>query len=154
MKFICPLLVVKDMDCSKRFYQDVLHAKVTVDLGANVTIEDAFALQTEESWLSFTGLAPDKVKTCPNQTELYFEEPDYDGFLHRLESMTEIQYLHAPEEMPWGQRVVRFYDPDDHIIEVGEPMDCVISRMRKQGLSEEQIAKRTGFSVQDLQKFE
>ena len=36
MRFICPLLVVKDMERSKAFYQTVLHRRVLADLGANV----------------------------------------------------------------------------------------------------------------------
>lgn len=28
--------------------------------------------------------------------------------------------------MPWGQKVIRFYDPDKHIIEVGEDLSVLI----------------------------
>ena len=63
MRFICPLLVVKDIERSQAFYPTVLHSRVLADLGANVTMEGPFALQTEESWLAFTGSSI--VFVCP-----------------------------------------------------------------------------------------
>ena len=101
------------------FYQTVLHRRVLADLGANVTMEGPFALQTEESWLAFTGLQAEQIRYGGCQSELYFESEDLDGFLERLRFYGEGSYVHSAKQMPWGQRVIRFYDPDDHIIEVG-----------------------------------
>lgn len=143
MRFICPLLVVKDIERSQAFYPTVLHSRVLADLGANVTMEGPFALQTEESWLAFTGLQAGQIRYGGCQSELYFESEDLDGFLERLRFYGEGSYVHSAKQMPWGQRVIRFYDPDDHIIEVGEPMHAVVKRMQAQGLSLEEIAART-----------
>lgn len=38
----------------------------------------------------------------------------------------DIEYVHPLLEHSWGQRVVRFYDLDKHIIEVGENINMVI----------------------------
>ena len=73
MRFICPLLVVKDIERSQAFYPTVLHSRVLADLGANVTMEGPFALQTEESWLAFTGLQAGQIRYGGCQSELYFE---------------------------------------------------------------------------------
>ena len=143
MRFICPLLVVKDIERSQAFYPTVLHSRVLADLGANVTMEGPFALQTEESWLAFTGLQAGQIRYGGCQSELYFESEDLDGFLERLRSYGEGSCVHSAKQMPWGQRAIRFYDPDDHIIEVGEPMHAVVKRMQAQGLSLEEIAART-----------
>ena len=44
-----------------------------------------------------------------------------NGFLDKLETSSfEIQYINPVAENSWGRRVVRFYDPDHHVIEVGE----------------------------------
>lgn len=51
-------------------------------------------------------------------------------------------------EYPWGQRVIRFYDPDMHIIEVGEPMENVVKRFIDQGLSVEETSKRTQHPIE------
>ena len=46
-------------------------------------------------------------------------------------------------EYPWGQRVLRFYDPDGHIIELGEAMSTVVLRFLDQGMSEEEVCVRS-----------
>ena len=58
-----------------------------------------------------------------------------------LEQM-ELSYVHPVLEQPWGQRAVRFYDPDGHIIEVGENLKAVCRRFLDGGMTEEQVAKR------------
>ena len=73
--------------------------------------------------------------------ELYFEEEDFDAFTQKLQEQ-EVEYVHPVKEHRWGQRVVRFYDPDHHIIEVGEPMQTVVRRFLSGGMTEEQVAQR------------
>ena len=68
-------------------------------------------------------------------------EEEFDRFLETL-SRFDIRYVHPPKEHRWGQRVVRFYDPDGHIIEVGESLAAVCRRFLAQGLTPEEIALR------------
>ena len=59
-----------------------------------------------------------------NMTELYFEESDIEGFAKKLEaSEFEIEYVNELMEHSWGQKVIRFYDPDGNLIEVGTPVN-------------------------------
>lgn len=139
MKYVSTLLAVRDMERSKRFYHDVLGMDVTADFGANVTLEDGVSLQTVETWQEF--IHTDGIAFRHNAAELYFEEPDIDAFLRRLERLS-IEYVHPVKEHAWGQRVVRFYDPDHHIIEVGEDMGMVVRRFRNSGITDDQIAAR------------
>ena len=67
--------------------------------------------------------------------EICFEEQDFDGFLDTLRQYPHIEYLSEVMEHDWGQRVVRFYDPDGHMIEVGEDMKMVINRFLTSGTS-------------------
>ena len=71
----------------------------------------------------------------------YFEEYNFDSFAQKLETL-DIKYVHEVKEHSWGQRVVRFYDPDMHIIEVGENMKVVCKRFLDSGMTPEQVAKR------------
>ena len=58
--------------------------------------------------------------------ELYFEDNDLDAFAEKLEkSPYEIRYVNRLMEHDWGQRVIRLYDPDMHLIEVGESLEYV-----------------------------
>ena len=54
----------------------------------------------------------------------------------------DLEYVHPVIEHSWGQRVVRFYDPDKHIIEVGENIKVVCKRFLNRGMTPEQVAER------------
>lgn len=142
MKFSCPLIAVKDMEKSKTFYREVLGLRVTSDLGANVALTGGLALQSEESWIDMMLDHHHEVTYHGNDGEICFEEADFDAFLKRLQSLPDLEYVHPVKEHSWGQRVIRFYDPDHHIIEVGEDMKVVVKRFIDRGMSLEEAAKR------------
>ena len=144
-KYTSTLIAVSDIEKSKQFYHDVLGMKVVADFGANVTLDGGIVLQTLDTWTSF--IRTDKVVLPNNAGELYFEEEDMDAFCKHLQSF-DICYVHPLFEHRWGQRVVRFYDPDTHIIEVGEKLDAVILRFMEQGLSAEETAARMDIPVE------
>ena len=144
MKYTSTLIAVSDIEKSKQFYHDVLGMIVVADFGANVTLEGGIALQTVNTWRTF--IRTDNVVLPHNAGELYFEEEDMDGFCDHLKTF-EICYIHELLEHRWGQRVIRFYDPDKHIIEVGEKLDAVILRFMEQGLSAEETAVRMDIPV-------
>ena len=139
MKYTCSLIAVSDMEKSKQFYHDVLGMNVVADFGANVTLDGGLVMQTLDTWKSF--IRTDKVILPNNAGELYFEDEDLDAFCDHLKRF-DIRYVHPLFEHRWGQRVIRFYDPDKHIIEVGEKLDTVILRYMEQGLSVEETAAR------------
>ena len=58
-----------------------------------------------------------------------------------------VELVHAPLEHRWGQRVVRLYDPDGHIIEVGENMKAVCRRFLDSGMTPEEAARRMDVPV-------
>lgn len=58
-----------------------------------------------------------------NGSELYFEEEDIEAFARRLDEYPfPIRYVNRLMEHSWGQKVIRFYDPDGNLIEVGTPV--------------------------------
>jgi catechol 2,3-dioxygenase-like lactoylglutathione lyase family enzyme len=144
MKFKLPVIVVKDMEQSRKFYEELLDLKVVLDFGANITFDGGLSLQTRDVWRGFIG-SEDTIICRPNNFELYFEEKHFDQFIRKLKSYkdTAIELVHEAKEYPWGQRVIRFYDPDKHIIEVGESMATVIRRFHEQGMSVEEIVERS-----------
>ena len=139
MKFKGSMLVVDDIDEAVNFYKNVLGLRVIMDFGANKTLTGGLALQTAETYKDFI----DGRALCfgGNDFELYFEEDDFDNFISRLKSL-EIEYVHPVKEHAWGQRVVRFYDPDKHIVEVGENLKSVCRRFLESGMTPEQTAER------------
>ena len=63
-----------------------------------------------------------------------------------------VPLVHPLKEHAWGQRVVRFYDPDGHMIEVGDTLRKVIKRFLNQGLTHEEIAKRMNLPLDAIMK--
>ena len=139
MKLKNPLLVVTDIDKSVEFYKNVLGLHKIMDFGANVTLTGGLCLQSKESFKEF--IDNQNITFGSNNFEVYFEEDDFDSFAQKLETL-DIKYVHGIKEHSWGQRVVRFYDPDMHIIEVGENMKTVCKRFLDSGMTPEQVAKR------------
>ena len=117
------LLVVKDIEASKKFYHDLFGLQVVTDFGRNVILTEGLVLQERQLWEEFL---EKEVIPGGNAMELYFEDNDLDAFAKKLEaSPYEIQYVNRLMEYDWGQRVIRFYDPDMHLIEVGESLEYV-----------------------------
>ncbi|MCL2688164.1 MAG: glyoxalase/bleomycin resistance/dioxygenase family protein [Methanobrevibacter sp.] len=144
MKFMSSVLVVKDMKKSREFYEGFLNQKVQMDLGANVSYE-GFALLTLERWTDFINKKKSDINLDKtNEVELYFEVLDYDKFLEKLKSEKNIELVHDTKEFPWGQRGIRFYDPDNHIVEVGETLESVVKKQLDDGMSVDEIIEKTG----------
>ena len=139
MQYKGPMLVVNDIDKSVEFYENILGMSVILDFGANKTLTGGLALQTAETYKDFI----DGRTLCfgGNDFELYFEEDDFESFIQRLKRF-DIEYVHPVKEHSWCQRVVRFYDPDKHIVEVGENLKSVCRRFLESGMTPEQTAER------------
>ena len=74
----------------------------------------------EKIWKSFLGR---DILPQNNACELYFEEQDIEVFVEKLERLyPSIEYVNRLMTHSWGQRVIRFYDLDGNLIEVGTPM--------------------------------
>ena len=91
-----------------------------LDSEGNVILTEGLVLQEETIWRKFL----DKDVVSPNNScELYFEEREIEAFVEKLERLyPSIQYVNKLMEHSWGQKMVRFYDLDGHLIEVRTPM--------------------------------
>lgn len=150
MQYSCALIAVSDIHASRRFYEELFGLTLYSDYGINIAFTCGLALQQQFDWL--TGLPAESVVKKSHNMELCFEEEDFDGFLQKLAAYPHIQRLGGVVEHSWGQRVVRFYDPDGHLIEVGENMRMVVQRFLDGGLSIKQVSQRMDVSIPDLQK--
>lgn len=114
------LIVVKNIDKSRKFYHDLFGIELVLDNDGNMILTEGLVLQDEKIWKSF--LDRDIVPKS-NSCELYFEEQDIESFVEKLERLyPSIEYVNPLMTHSWGQRVIRFYDLDGNLIEVGTPM--------------------------------
>ena len=150
MKYVCMLISVADINAARKFYEDLFGLEVFQDYGKNIAFTCGLALQQDFDWL--VNLPKEKILKKSNNAEIVFEEQDFDGFLNKLKKYPDIEYLGDVIEHSWGQRVIRFYDLDGHIIEVGENMKMVIQRFLNTGMTTQEVSARMDVSVEDLEK--
>ncbi|MGL0887813.1 VOC family protein [Faecalibacterium duncaniae] len=114
------LIVVKDIEKSRKFYHDLFGIDLVLDNDGNMILTEGLVLQDEKIWKSFLGR---DILPQNNACELYFEERDIEVFVEKLERLyPSIEYVNRLMTHSWGQRVIRFYDLDGNLIEVGTPM--------------------------------
>lgn len=145
MRYQSALLAVKDVKKSLAFYQHWFDMELEVDLGWNVGLKGGLSLQ--EHFAELLGLPEDSVVERSHNMELYFDCEDLDAFSARLAADPTIQWVHPIREYPWKQRVIRIYDPDKHILEIGESMPLVFRRLMAQGHSVDETATLTQHPV-------
>lgn len=150
MKYCCVCLSVSDVNKARSFYEEMFGLEVCQDYGRNILFSCGLALQQDFGWL--IGVPQGHICKKPDNVELVFEAHDFDGFLQKLNNYPAIELLGNVIEHDWGQRVIRFYDLDGHLIEVGEEMKMVIERFISKGMTLEEISKRMDVSVDDLLK--
>ena len=120
MKLKNVLIVVKDIEKSKKFYHDLFGMDVVLDNDGNMILTEGLVLQDAKIWSTF--LEKDIIPKN-NSCELYFEEQDIEAFVEKLERLyPSVEYVNRLLTHSWGQRVVRFYDLDGNLIEVGSPL--------------------------------
>lgn len=149
MKHTCTVLSVADIHAARKFYEDLFGLELYQNYGINISFTCGLSLQQDFDWLVNM---PKKNVHKPNNMEICFEEEDFDGFLAQLKKHPGIEYLGGVIEHSWGQRVVRFYDLDGHIIEVGEDMKTVIRRFLASGMTMDEVSVKMDASVEDLTK--
>jgi predicted enzyme related to lactoylglutathione lyase len=142
MKYVSALITVNDINASREFYEHVLAQEVIHDFGANVAFKSGLAIHDRAHFAGLIRRDISSMAVQPCNMELYFEHDDLEEVAAVLTSR-KIEWLHQIAEQPWCQRVMRFFDPDGHIIEVGESMEAVVRRLHKEGLTVEEINSRT-----------
>ncbi len=76
-----------------------------------------------------------------------------DAVYAELKRIPGLQWVHEIREYPWGQRDIRVYDPDKHIVEIAEDMGVVIKRFIRQGMSVEEVSERTMFPLEVVKQY-
>ena len=100
MKLKNVLIVVKDIEKSRKFYHDLFDIDLVLDNDGNMILTEGLVLQDEKLWKSF--LDRDIVPKS-NSCELYFEEQDIEAFIEKLEKLyPDIEYVNLLMTHSWG----------------------------------------------------
>lgn len=149
MKFEMPVLTVSDIGRSREFYQKVLGLEVEFDFGENISFRDSISLWDREraSEIVFGERGRFEPYNGAKPVELYFETDDLESVSSMLAKL-DVELIHPLREEPWGQRNIRFFDPDRYVIEVGEPIENVVIRMDQEGLDHNEISVRSQMPIE------
>jgi len=154
MKYVCPLITVSNIKLARDFYENVLDQKVKYDFGESITFYGDFAIHLQTHYKNL--IDNREIKSGGNNFELYFESDSIELIVKKLKEK-EISFVHEIREQPWRQKVVRFYDLDKNIIEIGETLEHLSFRLKNEGLSIEQISMITNmpvdFVIDSIEKF-
>jgi uncharacterized glyoxalase superfamily protein PhnB len=140
LRFYAPVIFVEDIHISKNFYQDIMAQEVEYDFGSNIIFKSRLSLWQIRKEHEIIKIA--RSSKSGNAFELYFETEDISEYYDRIRS-TGVSFLHELKTEPWGQQTFRLFDPDHHLIEIGESMNTFVMRIYKQSGS---LAKTSGIT--------
>jgi catechol 2,3-dioxygenase-like lactoylglutathione lyase family enzyme len=143
MKFMGPIILVENLERSRDFYENILSQKVVYDFGVNVSFENGLAIHLRAHFEEVHKMKDSyKIVYGSNDLELNFETEELDEVYNKLK-LLKVEFIHEMQEAPWGQRGITFYDPDKHIVSIGEAMEGVVKRLYSQGLSVDEVIRKT-----------
>ncbi len=147
MKFHSSVIFVKDIKKSKDFYIRLLNQEIEHDFGENVILKGGLTIwEIRPEHVISKQLETDNNS---NRFELYFETELIDETYKKLKS-EKVEFLHEIHEEPWGQRTIRLFDCDKHLVEIGEPMETFVKNMNEKGLSSNQITEKSGIPIETV----
>jgi catechol 2,3-dioxygenase-like lactoylglutathione lyase family enzyme len=149
MPFLSSILVVADIPRSRTLYEDLLGLRVIADFGIyNVGFEGGLSLYGKAFFEELIGGQVNSGKH--NTVAVYFEFDQLEPLEARI-AASGFEFVHPIREQPWKQRNFRFYDYDQHLLEIAEKMDAVIARLLREGNAVEEIARLTGMPLAEIQ---
>ncbi len=152
VKYRMPVLLVKDISVSKRFYQDLFSLEIENDFGENLAFKASFSLWQKKRAEEIIFNSKEKISgEGLKNVELYFESEDIEHIWTRIQEKS-VEIIHELREEPWGQRTLRFLDPDKYIIEIAEPLPCVVVRLYRSGWPASKISDKTQLPLSSVNK--
>ena len=146
-------IFVKDINVSKEFYHGLLGLAIDLDFGKNVIFKSGFSIwEIQDNHIIPMTLGLEKLSNPSyNRFELYFETENlYENF--GILKNRNVKFIHEIHEEPWGQLTIRFFDPDNHLIEIGESMEQFVRKFYDQGMTIEQVSKRTSVPEHEIKR--
>ncbi|MBN1182084.1 MAG: VOC family protein [Bacteroidales bacterium] len=153
LHFHSPVLFTHNLNEMKDFYINILNLNIVDDFGACVFLSGGLSLWTPDDKHPISEyIKKNKLKEQNNQLELCFETENFNEVLHTI-SDKKINYLHYEKTETWGQKTIRFFDPDNNLIEIGESIPAFVKRLYSEGLSLDEVSERTGVALTKVKEY-
>jgi len=121
LKHIDTIVLVNNIEVSKKFYLETLGLEILHDWNVMIVFKNRFSIFQAKDLLpteNTTNFIEPGLQGR-NNTIIYFECAELEVFFNNLKN-AGIEIVHGIVSLP-HQRIFRVYDPDRHIIEIGEP---------------------------------
>ena len=152
IKFHSTVIITEDFEKMKSFYQEILLQNIEFDFGNCIGFKHGLSLwKLKEEYPISKKLGRTFDKLGNRNMEICFETDDFELVVSNLRKH-RLKYLHNETEELWGQQTVRFYDPENNLIEIGETIPCFVKRYYKQGMCIDDISKKTSIPLEFVNK--
>jgi len=152
IKFHSTVILTDDFDKMKEFYQEILQQEIDIDFGNCIGFKNGISLwKLTEDYPIAKRLGKTYDPSGNRNLEICFETDDYESVVAKLKNQ-DLKYLHETTEERWGQKTMRFYDPEDNLIEIGETIPCFVKRFKNQGMTENEVSERTSVPLEMVMK--
>jgi len=151
LKFKNILLSTRDLKKSLEFYTKIFGEEIEKDLDGSIILKSGIVLQ--ENFHKLLSKQKKEIKYRSYDHELYYEVDDFENFINKLSDFNEVIYVNKPLLTPWNQKIVRIFDPDYHIIEIGESMRSIAIRLSHDKKTPEEIAFLIHFPLETIKEW-
>ncbi len=142
------VIITDDFEKMKTFYQDILLQEIEFDFGNCISFKNGLSLwKLKEEYPIAQKLGHTFDPSGNKNLEICFETDDFAIVVEILKNQ-KINFLHEVAEEVWGQQTIRFYDPENNLIEIGETIPCFVKRFYNQGMSIDEVSKKTSVPLE------
>jgi catechol 2,3-dioxygenase-like lactoylglutathione lyase family enzyme len=119
IRFRNAIIFTNDLAASKAFYHGLLGLGVLHDSDTFVLLEGTIGLHRADVFYEYIKKQYQGEPLGRDNLDLYFTADDLGEAEKKLRS-AGVTFIHGIHKCHWGESVFRVYDPDGHIVEIGD----------------------------------
>ncbi len=119
IKFRNSIALVKNVEASKKFYEEVIGLKAVKVYDTFVMFEGNFAIHTADIFYEYISRSYHGEQLGNCGVDFYFTTSDLPAMEHKLKE-ANVEFIHSIKQHDWGEKVIRVLDPDGHLLEIGD----------------------------------
>jgi len=148
--FAYTILLVRDLERARDFYQEFFDQVVDVDMGKLIGFKSGLALWEQDDMAEQSRLEENHpIVKGRGGLEVEFHTDDIQELYDQLLE-AGVTMVHGITAHPWEQRVFRCLDLDGHCIEVDEFLGATARRLADEGRPQGEVAVLFGISLSSV----
>lgn len=153
IRYHSAVIFTDNIETMKEFYEQTMGQSVQFDFGGSVIFDCGLTIwELKDSYPLSKALGNRDGGRSNESMEICFESDEFEAEASRLKELG-VKPVHDVTEEEWGQKTIRFYDPDGNIIEIGETMPFFCRRLYCAGLSAAQVSNKTGIPKHTVDEY-